>query len=149
MSDADADPKELVLTKTQMDALVAHAMSELPNEACGMLFGHDLVVERVRPIKNIEPSPVSYVFDSKDQLKAMKEMSGEGLGLVGIYHSHPESPPIPSLTDIKRSFFPETHEPNFPDAVYLIIGLADDEPEPEAFTIDKQATRRVPIHIKS
>jgi [CysO sulfur-carrier protein]-S-L-cysteine hydrolase len=50
-----------------------------------------------------------------------------GLDLGIIYHSHTRSPPYPSQTDINLAFYPE--------ALYVIVGLAGDEPEVRAFRI--------------
>ncbi len=43
-----------------------------------------------------------------------------GIELLAIYHSHPTSAPVPSKTDLARAFWP--------DAVYLIVSLAAEEP---------------------
>ncbi len=139
--------EQLVISREHLDALIAHARSDLPNEACGLLFGRQGRVEQVRPILNAEPSPVSYSFDSGEQLRVMREMGDRGLELLGIYHSHPESPPIPSLTDIRRAFFPGTREPNFPSAVYVIVGLSEDVPEVNAFLILEDEARKVHLHV--
>ncbi|HEB01922.1 MAG TPA: M67 family peptidase, partial [Nitrospirae bacterium] len=94
------------------------------------------------------PSPVSYSFDSTEQLRVMKEMESRGLKLVGIYHSHPDSPPIPSLTDIRRAFFPGTREPNFPDAAYMIVSLTENEPEVNVFLILGSEVQKVELIIE-
>ncbi len=130
-----------------MDAIIAHAKSDLPNEACGLMFGNMGKVEQIRPILNRNPSPVSYSLDSQEQLSVTTDMASRGLKLVGIYHSHPDSPPIPSLTDIKRAYFPGTKEPNFPEAVYMIVGLSGDEPEVNAFFILGSEIQKVEIVV--
>jgi proteasome lid subunit RPN8/RPN11 len=130
-----------------MDAIIAHAGSDLPNEACGLMFGTGGKVMQVRPILNTDPTPVSYSLDSGEQQRVMKDMRADGLSLVGIYHSHPQSPAIPSLTDIRQAFFPGTREPNYPDAVYVIIGLGNDEPEVNAFLILGTEAKRVDLVI--
>jgi proteasome lid subunit RPN8/RPN11 len=139
---------DIVISSEQLDAVVAHGRSCLPDEACGLLFGRDGRVSRVRPVSNSEPSPVSYILDPRDQMTAMKEMEAEGLELVGIYHTHPESPAMPSLTDIRRAFFPGTKEPNFPDAVYLIVGLSGDVPEANAFRILEDGVQKVEVRVE-
>ncbi len=139
--------EELLISREHLDAVIAHCRSDLPDEACGLLFGRDSRVEHVRPILNTEPSPVSYSFDPSEQLRVMREMESEGFELLGIYHSHPDSPPIPSLTDIRRAFFPGTREPNYPSAVYVIVGLSEDLPEINAFLILGDEARRVHLHV--
>ncbi len=139
--------ERLVISREHLDAVIAHARSDLPNEACGFLFGRNGSVEQVRPILNTDPSPVSFSFDSNEQLRVTNEMEKRGLELLGIYHSHPDSPPIPSLTDIRRAFFPGTREPNYPSAVYVIVGLSEDEPEVNAFLFLGDEARKVQIHV--
>lgn len=116
--------------------MVLHAREVMPNEACGILSGVGQRVLRVYRLYSSNPSPVSYVVDARDQMEVMNDMASSGTQMLGIYHSHPESPPVPSLTDIKRSFFPGTREPNYPDAVYVIIGLAGPAPEVKAYRIE-------------
>lgn len=140
--------ERLTISREHLDAVISHARSDLPNEACGLLFGSDGRVEQVRPILNVDSSPVTYSFDSREQLRVMGEMESRGLKLVGIYHSHPDSPPIPSLTDIERAFFPGTREPNFPDAVYMIVSLTENEPEVNAFLILGSEVQKVELKIE-
>ena len=55
------------------------------------------------------------------------EIEDSGLELGAIYHSHPRTEPYPSQTDINLAFYPE--------AVYVIVGLGDGEPDVRAFQI--------------
>jgi proteasome lid subunit RPN8/RPN11 len=55
------------------------------------------------------------------------QIEDSGLDLGAIYHSHTRTEPYPSQTDINLAFYP--------DALYVIVGLAGDEPEVRAFTI--------------
>ena len=40
-----------------------------------------------------------YWIDPKDMLKAQKHARNNGLSIVGIYHSHPDHPAVPSECD--------------------------------------------------
>jgi proteasome lid subunit RPN8/RPN11 len=61
------------------------------------------------------------------------EIEAAGLELGAIYHSHTRTEPYPSQTDINLAFYP--------DAVYVIVGLAAREPDVRAFSIrDGQVT---------
>ena len=143
---------ELVLSQWHIDEIVSHAKATIPNEACGFLFGHcneavNEVVE-VTPVSNAEPSPVSYVFDPKEQFSLMNEMKERGMDIVGIFHSHPASPAIPSLTDIRRSFFPGTREPNFPGVVHVIVGLSGTVPELNAYLLEQEGATKVKLKVR-
>ena len=92
----------LVIPDGLLDEMVLHARRSLPDEACGMLAGLSGRVSKVYTLENSNPSPATYVVDPVDQLKAIKDMSAEGFELVGIYHSHPDSPAVPSINVSRR-----------------------------------------------
>src|SRR5215218_3173935 len=123
----------LELDQDHYEALVAHARTEYPNEACALLAGRG-AVDRVYPLPNAEASPTFYVVEAKAQLRAMTEMDDLGLDLVGIFHSHVATEAYPSRTDVELAAYP--------DASYLILSLADqDAPVLRAFRIrDGQVT---------
>lgn len=141
--------KTIVIGRDRMDEILGHARAEHPNECCGLMAGimesGRVEVKRLYKIKNIDASPVSYVFDPAAQIKAMTAIESDGLKLVGIYHSHPSSPALPSMTDINRAFFPGTRDLNFPGAVYLIVSMSASVPEVRAFDITEHAVERVEI----
>lgn len=84
----------------------------MPLEACGLLGGHGEVVEQVMPIRNEAQSPTRFRMDPAEQIRAFNELYGQGLDLVGIFHSHPvevpESSPLngPSVTDVAEASYP-------------------------------------------
>jgi proteasome lid subunit RPN8/RPN11 len=129
--------RRLVLSREQLGELVAHARSALPDEACGLLGGREGRVERVVRLNNAVPSPVSYVLEPTEQLRAQRELERAGLRMLAIYHSHPVSPALPSGTDVERALFPGTREPSFPDSLYIIVSLADNLPDVRAFRIGR------------
>jgi proteasome lid subunit RPN8/RPN11 len=120
---------------TIKDELVAHAMGQFPNEACGLLAGAlngspgtAAKAERFFPMTNADASPVSYRLDPKEQLHVFNELEEAGLELVGIYHSHTHSEAYPSPTDQRLAFYPEAH--------YLLVSLEDrNDPVLRGFTI--------------
>ena len=119
---------ELLISREFADQMVTHCRACYPNEACGILAGTGNRVTRVYPMSNAEPTPVSYFMEPKEQFRVMKELRQEGLAMVAIFHSHPQSPAYPSVKDISLAFYP--------DAVYVIIGLTNlESPEIKAYTI--------------
>jgi proteasome lid subunit RPN8/RPN11 len=94
-----------------------HARQEYPNECCGLLAGRGARVERVFRGQNADRSPYTYRLDPQEQLRFFKEMDADGLELLGIYHSHTQSPAYPSRTDVAKALYP--------DAVYVIVSLHD------------------------
>jgi proteasome lid subunit RPN8/RPN11 len=109
------------------DEMVAHARADAPNECCGMVASRDGEAVKVFPATNTAASPLRYEIDGAEQYRMQIEIDDAGLDLGAIYHSHTRSAPYPSQTDINLAFYP--------DALYVIVGLADGEPEVRAFSI--------------
>ena len=109
------------------DQVVAHALEEAPNECCGMIASRDGEAVSVYRATNAAASPLRYEIDGAEQYRIQMEIEDSGLELGAIYHSHTRSEPYPSQTDINLAFYP--------DAAYVIVGVAGEEPEVRAFTI--------------
>jgi [CysO sulfur-carrier protein]-S-L-cysteine hydrolase len=99
------------------DQLVEHAREEAPNEACGLIAFRDGVAERYLPGENALASP--YRFELRPRDPADFFLEDEGYELA-VFHSHPETAPRPSRTDIENIGLWEGRP-------YLILGLASDE----------------------
>ena len=96
---------ELVLTKKQKEILVNHAQSNFPNESCALLFGTEeseiCTVKDIFLAKNTEDSPINFTISNEELLQGYQEAEQKKLEVVGIFHSHPHSEAVPSLTDKK------------------------------------------------
>ncbi|MCI0651625.1 MAG: M67 family metallopeptidase [Planctomycetes bacterium] len=83
-----------------------------PAEACGLLIGRTMgarvEVLHVRKARNRDKEHAAdrYDLDPSDFLRADTDARAAGLDVVGIWHSHPDHPPIPSETD-RRGAWPE------------------------------------------
>jgi proteasome lid subunit RPN8/RPN11 len=69
-----------------------------------------------------------YVIDPREQLKAFRSIDAAGEELLGIYHSHPVSEPIPSPTD--------RAEAHYSGALYVLVSLRSRTPAVRAFRIE-------------
>ena len=83
-----------------LDVILAHAWNDLPNECCGLLVGTRSRIERAVPARNLRASPHRYRVDPTDHFAAIRGARQAGLEVMGAYHSHPDAPPVPSLTDV-------------------------------------------------
>lgn len=90
-----------------------------------MLGGRDRRVEGVYPVKSAHPSPSRFAMEPTAQFLVMDELSRAGRELVGIYHSHPDGPAVPSTVDREEACWPGTTLPNYPGAVQVIVSLQD------------------------
>src|SRR5207248_4815098 len=107
--------------------MISHAREDAPNECCGMVASRDGEAITVYRAKNAAASPLRYEIDGAEQYRIQMEIYDADLELGAIYHSHTRSDPYPSQTDINLAFYP--------DALYVIVGLAGDGPEIMAYTI--------------
>lgn len=138
--------RALRLTQQQVQAIVNHALSEAPHEACGLLAGtcsDDSGRARlILPLPNQAESPrTQYSVPPGALLEAYQTIDAQGLSFLGGYHSHPGSPPIPSPDDVREA------ERNSPGAVHLIISLKDSRPALKAWQITPGSVQPVELLI--
>lgn len=111
------------LKKSDYEKIVSHALSCLPEEACGLIAGtiegEQRKIEAVYLVENTDHSSEHFSISPRDQLTAIKDMRAHGWSALGNWHSHPQTPSRPSEED-KRLFFDS-------NARYLILSLQDKE----------------------
>jgi proteasome lid subunit RPN8/RPN11 len=117
-------PAVLTFPRPLYAEMMAHVHSDPALETCGLLSGRDGMVDRVWPVPNALHSPVAYRMDGPEFAEAMIGCEFEPLG---IFHSHPAGPPVPSPTDVA--------EAAYPDSIYVVISLQTALPSVRAFTI--------------
>ena len=130
----------LILAAAHRQVMQAEAERTYPEECCGILLGQleqsgQKTVIEVWPTPNawsegaaaelasvISASRYSaqaahrdrYWIDPRDLLKAQREARDRSLQVIGIYHSHPDHPAMPSETDRRLAW---------PEYSYLILSV--------------------------
>jgi [CysO sulfur-carrier protein]-S-L-cysteine hydrolase len=123
------------------DQMVEHARAEAPNECCGILGGKDGEAMTLYRATNAEQSPLRYTLDPNDLFRiTFREIPERDEEMLAIYHSHTGSPAYPSQTDINLATYPE--------AVYLILSLAEDEEPLRGFRIDDGEVAEVDLTVE-
>jgi [CysO sulfur-carrier protein]-S-L-cysteine hydrolase len=120
-------PAAVALPAAIREAIVTQARAEYPNEACGLIIGDAPAAGGGRalhyvPTRNKAASPYRYEVDPADLYRLTIETDDADQVFWGIVHSHTHSPAVPSPTDIGLAFYP--------DALYLLVSLSDDEADP-------------------
>ena len=101
----------LTIARAHVDAIIAHARADFPDEACGVVVGPEGSDSPERYVKmtNAERSPTFFQFDSGEQLALYKEMDANDEEIVVVYHSHTFTEAYPSRTDIGLAQEPNAH----------------------------------------
>jgi proteasome lid subunit RPN8/RPN11 len=115
------------ISRALYDDMVAHAQADAPNECCGMIATRDGEAVELYRAENAAASPLRYEIDGAEQYRIQMAIDDAGHDLGAIYHSHTRTEPYPSQTDINLAFYPE--------ALYVIVGLAGAEPDVKAYEI--------------
>lgn len=93
------DLRKIILSQPILERLRRHAENEHPNESCAILFGKGNAVSDVFLTENVEESPISFTISNKQLIEGYETAVENGLDVVGIFHSHPNSEAFPSGTD--------------------------------------------------
>jgi len=125
----------LKLTHHHLSAIISHAKESDPHECCGIIGGIETIATTVYRTNNVAKTPlITYEAAPEQLFNAQKLMRERGEQLLAIYHSHPRSvEPTPSDTDVRLAYYPQ--------ATYLIIGLAGPQPVVRAFHISEREHR--------
>lgn len=99
---------QINIKETAKEVLLAHLESTFPNEGCGFLYGTDDDIREVTlavPIRNVKEGDQRRRFEIHplDYIKAERYALEHDLNLLGIFHSHPNHPAIPSEHDRRQA----------------------------------------------
>ena len=125
----------LTIRQDLVDAMVAHARADHPDEACGVIAGPAGAdrPERFIPMVNAARSPTFYEFDSMDLLRLYRDMDDNDEVPVVVYHSHTATEAYPSRTDVSYVLV-STRETGAEDGPYelrsyrIVDGVITEEP---------------------
>ena len=120
------------------DELLAEARRVPQLECCGLLAGRDGAISTVLPAHNRLASATAYEIEPAELFALFRRMRAEGLGHLGIYHSHPRGDNTPSQTDIERAFYREA-------AYFILSPLANAARPVRAFRIVQGQVRELTL----
>ena len=125
----------LKLKKCDYQKIVEHCKNALPNEACGLVAGTIengiKTITKVYLLTNMDASSSHFSMNPEEQLKTVKDARANGAEIIGSFHSHPNTPAMPSAEDKRLAYNP--------DMEYLILSLQElSHPVLRAFGITHQ-----------
>ncbi len=133
----------MVVPRALLEELVAHVLEDPVNEICGVVAvdpAPPASAVRVHRAANVHRSPLKFEIDPTELLGLWQAIEGDGLELGAIYHSHVRSAPYPSQTDINFAA-------NWPGVEWIIVGLAEGEPEVRSYLIDGALVSEVALEV--
>lgn len=129
-----AKAPRFVLPQRLRQTMISQALDERPSECCGLLAGQrhpwGWVAEEVFPLVNELRSATRFRSEPQSLLSALRLVEHRGLEVVAIYHSHPSTQAIPSITDLAWRWADGVAD--------LIISLAKDDPEVRAWRLGEE-----------
>jgi proteasome lid subunit RPN8/RPN11 len=137
---AHPGPASISIGAPMIQTLIDQARAEYPNEACGLIVGDRSAADgglplRFEPTRNAAASPYRYEIDPQELYRLTVATDDADEAFWAIVHSHTHTPAIPSPTDIGLAFYP--------DSLYVLVSLAEDEAEPGTGTPSVRAWRIV------
>lgn len=97
------------INQESIDIMRRHALQAFPNECVGFFYGtslgKDKLVIGAKPIINSKDGDQRRRFevDPRDYMLAERYAVENNVELLGVYHSHPLHPAIPSEHDLKQA----------------------------------------------
>ncbi|MBE9185318.1 M67 family metallopeptidase [Microcoleus sp. LEGE 07076] len=108
---------KIALSDSHLLSIRTHGESAYPEECCGLLLG--TIADGVKTLVEVWPTDNAwsaeaednwpeqkdltekrrYAIAPEDMLRAMKQGRDRNLEIIGIYHSHPDCPAVPSECD--------------------------------------------------
>ncbi|MEZ4774996.1 MAG: M67 family metallopeptidase [Bacteroidia bacterium] len=117
-------PFQIQLNATALNQLKEHGSAGFPDEICGFLYGKDLEVREIthlKPVINSKEGDQRRRFEISplDYIQAERFALENGLDLLGVYHTHPNHPAIPSEHDLVQAM---------PYFSYIILSVREGVP---------------------
>lgn len=111
------------ITDAHLKQIYTHATEIYPFECCGFLlgsFGDGGLVQQVQPATNQNTDRTDRFVISPEEFAQVQFAADDAeLDIIGIYHSHPDWPAVPSQTDMESAW---------EEVYYLITSIHEGKP---------------------
>lgn len=92
----------LAISKDLLNQIHEHGEQAYPEEGAGFLIGNPGRVENILPLQNAREQEARhnrFLITPEAYLNAELTADSLGLSLIGVFHSHPDCPNVPSEYD--------------------------------------------------
>ena len=114
----------ITIAEKQLAEIREHGIRDYPYECCGLLLGHfepeRKLVTETYPISNAREESAKrnrFLITPEELMKGERYARRNNLEVVGFYHSHPDSPAVPSQYDLEHAW---------PTYSYIIVSTSAD-----------------------
>jgi proteasome lid subunit RPN8/RPN11 len=114
----------ITIGEKQLTEIREHGVRDYPYECCGLLLGRfaatGKIVSETYPISNAREESAKrnrFLITPEELLKGDSYARTNDLEVVGFYHSHPDSPAVPSQYDLEHAW---------PTYSYIIVSTKAD-----------------------
>ena len=128
----------ITIPQQQLTEIREHGVRDYPYECCGLLLGHYIaegkVVTETYPISNARAESAKrnrFLITPEELMRGERYAASRDLEVVGFYHSHPDSPAVPSNYDLEHAW---------PTYSYIIVSTSADQAT-DLFSWEQQADR--------
>lgn len=101
----------ITITEEQLTEIREHGIRDYPYECCGLLLGryaeNGKFVTETYPISNAREESAKrnrFLIEPEELMRGERYARGRDLEVVGFYHSHPDSPAVPSRYDLEHAW---------------------------------------------
>jgi proteasome lid subunit RPN8/RPN11 len=116
----------ITLEEDRLNEIRRHGVADYPYECCGLLIGRyekdgSKIVLETYPISNAREESAKrnrFLIQPEELLKGERHARSRKLEVVGFYHSHPDSPAVPSQYDLEHAW---------PTYSYIIVKTVEAE----------------------
>jgi proteasome lid subunit RPN8/RPN11 len=112
------------IAERELAEIREHGVRDYPYECCGLLLGrfesNAKIVTETYPISNAREESAKrnrFLITPEELMKGERFAREHDLEVVGFYHSHPDSPAVPSQYDLEHAW---------PTYSYIIVSTSAD-----------------------
>ena len=114
----------ITIAERELAEIREHGVRDYPYECCGLLLGrfesNAKIVTETYPISNAREESAKrnrFLITPEELMKGERFAREHDLEVVGFYHSHPDSPAVPSQYDLEHAW---------PTYSYIIVSTSAD-----------------------
>jgi len=115
----------ITISERRLTEIRDHGVRDYPYECCGLLLGRygsgGKLVEETYPISNAREESAKrnrFLIEPEELMRGEQYARGRDVEVVGFYHSHPDSPAVPSQYDLEHAW---------PTYSYIIVSTGAEE----------------------